>query len=314
MSYLTFATPTTETRLAGPERHWLLHLAHGPAVAAWDLDRIDGLEHTEHILAIIPEVPDGPYGANYLHTYLREAQAEHRAAMATGGYAGSIAAHHRLIQSLKLRLTGPTGECTFRVGGITLDVTNINLNTALAAGSDPIRLAAKLAGWAHCWIDGPDRAWAADIIDAGREGGMYRTGMGWEDIATMLRARDDEPVVTSHSVETSFPSIDLAGMSPPWPDGVPRSWEAYDALPEQVRREREKAEERADEQWYELPKTEQWRLALAGLKQRRPWAQLSPATLGEIWFGATVTVYDLLADDREARVAAAANKIPVSSG
>lgn len=46
----------------------------------------------------------------------------------------------------------------------------------------------------------------------------------------------------------------------------------------------------------------------AGLQQRRPWAQITPESLGTVGFGPMVTVYDLISGDRDERVAAAFTK------
>lgn len=296
MSYLTFAAPTAAAELAGPERHWLLHLAHGPAIAAWDLDQSFGLDHLARIIELVPEVPDGQYGANYLHTYLRQAKDEHRAAIANGGI-GGVDAYGRLVSSLKARL-GSAGSLTFRIAGRELACADVNLNTALAAGADPIRLAAKLAAWEHCYIEGADRAWVADIIDNGREIGMYRPDMGWEAVANLLRACDDEPVVTSHSTESGWPNMWITPLAAAVPATV-----TYGSMSDEEREAADEAQTRAEERWDAMTPDERWEVSLASLKQRRPWSRLAPETLGEIWFGTTVTVYDLLAEDREARVA-----------
>src|SRR5690606_31251558 len=66
------------------------------------------------------------------------------------------------------------GSRAFGGGGITIegydiDLGNVSLNTALDTGSDALRLLARLHGQCelHCWVDGPNRAWLADIIVAG---------------------------------------------------------------------------------------------------------------------------------------------------
>lgn len=54
--------------------------------------------------------------------------------------------------------------------------------------------------------------------------------------------------------------------------------------------------------WYDLPVAEQWQQAMGGLRADRPWAQLAPDNLATITFGPGVTVYDVLAPDRDDRV------------
>jgi hypothetical protein len=266
-------------------------------MAAWDLGRSSAFERAAQILAMVPEVPDDGYGANFLHTYLRAAQAQeatNKAAYA-GWHPGQPPKHptsyepqRQLVSALQtsLRVQGLDLE----VAGVKLRTANIDLNTALIAGSDPVALAAKIHGWceSHCWIEGPDREWLAEIIDEGVENGLFRRGFwyadtpdgpkdkwssqGWEEVLTLLRSRDDEPVVLSYSVSERFPNEYIAGWDGP------------------------------EDSWYDLPDAEQWERALTGLREQRPWARLAPDTLYDVTFGPPVTVYDLLAPDRDERV------------
>lgn len=323
MSALYFTTPTGQVELAGPERHWLLHLAAGPARVAWNLDYVDmrsQLDQCERIIGLIAERP-GPTGEpDYLRDMLRRAKAEWEeaqrwsrewtAGQPTPPRSWSEEPVRQLTEALRRRLVGVTADDTvFEVAGTTLRAGNVEANTALAAGADHIKLATKLAAWSSCIIDGPHRAWVAGIIDAGLAGGGFRDGVGWDKIAAMLRESDTEPVVTSHSSGDGFPSAYLAGMYPPMPDGIgPNDWEAYDRLPAEVRDAREEAIAAADEQWDELDGQEQFSRALTGLRTRRPWCVLTPDTLASVTIGAAITVYDLLAPDRDQRVAAAVRK------
>jgi hypothetical protein len=133
----------------------------------------------------------------------------------------------------------------------------------------------------------------AGIIEQGVRVRIFRPGAGWEDVHGFLRAHDDEPVVLSHSTEDSFPNADIAaGWMPPWPEGVELDWRALTEEQQEQRQARR-------EEWYELPDDEQWRLGMAGLQARRPWARLAPDTLAAGTFGPAVTVYTLLAPDRD---------------
>lgn len=342
MSRIYFHSPSGTADLRGSERGWLRHLAQGHADAAWDLGGPDDFEHAARILAMVPEVPEGEFGSNYLHRYLREATEQERINKAAyeGWRPGQPLRHptshgpqHRLTAALRTRLHGD--GVALDVAGVRLHSRNIGLNTALAAGSDPIRLAAKIDGWceSHAWVNGPDRAWLADVIGEGLRAGMFRRGFwysnepdgpkdqwsdqGWEQVQELLRARDDEPVVMSYSVGDSFPNRDIAGWEPTidpnwlpdWADG-----DGFNEWSEMTATEQDDCRRGcAEDQWYELPAAERWEMAMAGLRQRRPWARLAPDTLSEVAFGIPVTVYDLLAPDRDERVRAAADLAEVHS-
>jgi hypothetical protein len=146
------------------------------------------------------------------------------------------------------------------------------LNTALAIGNDPLCLFAKLHAQCeiHAWVEGQHRAWLADLIEQGRESGLYRDGAGWEAVVKLLRASDDAPVVTSYSVCESFPNAYVANWNPPtMEDGEPD----HDA-------------------WYELPDQERWDLAIAGLRASRDVPPLSPERLRAM-FGQRLTLIDI---------------------
>lgn len=288
MSRVYFHSPSGDAELRGSERAWLRSVAEGPAQAAWELDTTGAYERAVEIMGWIGEKPDSGYGSNYLHKHLREAQARPR----------DYEARQRFVSSLKLALR--VNGIELHVAGARLGSSNVDLNTALVAGSDPVRLAAKISGWCEChaYIEGPDRKWAADIIDQGLKTGIYRrtlrytslgdvpreASQGWEGVQELLRARDDEPVVLSYSVTESFPNEEIAGFERP----------------------RDEHGEPINHAWYELPAEERWDRAMTGLRQSQPWARLAPDTLAEVYFHLPVTVYDLFAPDRDARVRAAA--------
>jgi hypothetical protein len=294
MSRIYFHSPSGDAELRGSERAWLASLANGLAEAAWDLDRSHGYERAVEILALAPEVPDRGHGENYLHTSLRKAQEQEARNAAAWAQlpAGQrfptttdYAPQQQLVSSLRtaLRVQGIDLE----VAGHRLRSADVDRNTALVAGSDPVRLAAKIDGWCecHCWVEGSNRAWMADIIDDGLRAGLYRRGLwyadgpnapkdrwsdqGWGEVLTLLRSRDDEPVVLSYSVCDPFPYAFISD------DQTDTSAE------------------------------EKWLIAMDELRADRPWARLAPETLAEVTFGPPVTVYDLFAPDRDERVRAA---------
>lgn len=259
---------------------------------------------------MVPEVPEGEYGANYLHREMRAAQEQdrhNRAAIRDRSYGQTDwEPLRRLVMSLRTAMN--VNGLTIMWHGVELRSKDIDLNTALVAGSDQVALAAKIHGWceSHAWVEGPDRGWLADLIECGLDTGLYRRGMGWEGpggydtgpgVLPLLRARDDEPVVMSYSVTDQFPNAEVGDWMPPWPDGVPRKW---DALTEEQQDEREQREE----SWCEIPGERQWEISLAGLRTERPWARLSADTLRTVTFAEPVTVYDLIAHDRDNRLRA----------
>lgn len=342
MSRVYFHSPSGDAELLGSERAWLSHVANGPSVIAWDLDRSDSLERAAEILAMVPEVPDGPYGANYLHTYLRAALAQDarnkavyadwRPGVALSGPT-DFEPMREVVRALRTRLR--TEGVKLVVAGVELNSSNVDLNTALVAGSDVVRLAAKISGWceAHTFVEGPDRAWMADIIDQGLKTGIYRRGLwyadgpdgprdkwsdqGWGGVTALLRARDDEPVVLSYSVTDSFPNREIADWEPqPMPEDWRPDWASDEGLDDWRRMDdSERAHHWRDfaaDGWYDVPDAEKWDMAMAGLRRDRPWARLAPDTLAEVYFHIPVTVYDVLAPDHDERVRAAAGLVEVS--
>jgi len=168
---------------------------------------------------------------------------------------------------------------------ITLDGQQVGLfaialNTALVLGSDPVKLCARLHGQCemHCYVEGPNRAWLADIIEQGQAIRLLRDDMGWEGVITLLRSRDDGPVVCSYSVTEGFPNAGIvidAGLWP-WTVGAGTTPD-YDA-------------------WYTLDGAEQWRLGVAALRQQNEHApqELTPDTWGDFHFHNGWTALDVV--------------------
>lgn len=277
MSRVYWHTKDRTVELRGSERAWLSHVANGPAEAAWDLNAsIDSVKHAVRIINMVPEEKRG-----YVGEYLRAAQ-----------QTADWPTAQRLTDALGVHLR--VDGFDFQVAGHTLHSYDVGMNTTLVAGSDVLRLAAKIHGYceSHMWIDEPDQEWVAGIIDDGLQAGIFRSGVwyepapgaerkwssqGWDDVTELLRSPDTGPVVLSYSVCESFPSRHLSDWQPPEddPDG---------------------------DSWYELPGDEQWDLAFAGLASSRPWLQLTPESLTGRTFGPPVTFYDLFAPDRDERV------------
>jgi len=325
VSRLIFHSPSGDAQLNGSERSWFSRIVWGVASAAWGIDdAADRFMQLSRIIAMIP-----PSGGDTLGGYLRVELAKQRQ---SGGPRNLV----RLVSSLNTYLDGVgLGGCVLRVGGHDFSARDVARNTALVAGSAPVQLAAKLDGYGemHCWVDGPDRAWLADVMEQGLEAGIFRRGFwfverpchgdpaaqpdrkwsdqGWGEVTRLLRDRDDEPVVCSYTVCDQFPNREAAeagGWQPaPLPDNWVPDWAVtdgrneWDAMPADQQDEyRRKA---LLDQWAALPESEQWGTGMAGLRTK-PWLQLTPASLGGQMFGHAITVYDLLAPDRDERVAA----------
>lgn len=191
MSRVYFHSPSGTAELRGSERAHLGFVAQGPARAAWGLDRHTDLSHWVEICSLIPEPDPGEYGSNFLHEHLRQAVAENESNRnlykdwrpgAPHPYT-CYDAQQRFKSSLELKLNSGVSDVVFEVAGHRFNSGNIALNTALVAGSRPIVLAAKIHGWCevHAWVDGPDRAWLADIVGEGLTAGIYRRGIWYSD-------------------------------------------------------------------------------------------------------------------------------------
>lgn len=141
-------------------------------------------------------------GLNHFSTKARETYLP----LLPGSYLHTVKPE-RFLESFRVWWGGSLTDEKFRVGDVTIDPWNLTLNTAIVAGSCAIELLARIHASCeiHGYVEGPHREWLADIISAGRMDKVLRANQGWEDVETLLRARDDEPVVMSYSVCDSFP-------------------------------------------------------------------------------------------------------------
>lgn len=164
-----------------------------------------------------------------------------------------------------------SGRAPFTWKGVEIKTRQLLLNTVLATGSDPLRLAVKIK-WQHeihGYFMGFHRKWVADLIEEGLEEHLYHRGLGWEELVAKLREVNDGPVVTSSSKSDPFPNPHVAGWKGPQED-----WEA-------------------------LGGDKQWARAVKGLKApgaNQPW---SPKNLRAYRFGHELSLLDLLRGDTE---------------
>jgi len=137
----------------------------------------------------------------------------------------------RVVRDLQLLLGH---EDFLEYQGHVIESFPLLLNTVLALGSDPFKLAARFAGqmYSHAWIPGRDRKWAADLIEEGMTEDIFRHKIrvtdpspvipnasvqtdhhtGWTDVIELLRETDRGPVVLSVSTGDDFPNGYVLGV------------------------------------------------------------------------------------------------------
>lgn len=175
------------------------------------------------------------------------------------------------------------GNGRLRVGDQLVETVDLALNTLLATCSPSLALLARLHGACeiHAFIEADDASWFAGLIDDGRRENVLRAGSGWESVADLARAVADGapgPIVTHYSVCESFPSEWIAGWTPPRDADGEENWDA----------------------WYDLPATERWALAEAGMRARLYDYRIAPDTLFG-GFASGASAFDLSAAIAEAR-------------
>lgn len=280
MSYITFASPSGEAELRGPERHHFNYLCQ---------HMVQGFI-TASTTPRIAELFDGLlYGGHNYHNIN-----------------GKMEPRWEDVQ-LWWSVGSDLGSTCLRWRGHDLSPWIITLNTVLRMGSAPMQLAARLHGQCeiHCYVEGPNRAWLADLIASGLKAGVFRNAfgtihsMGWDDVTALLRARDDEPVVLSYSVTGSFPSELLHQTA------VPHNWmeehhddEAHGPI------EDGECSECHYAYWEERGVADQWMVAMTLLReQNNGTLELKPEHFGrdgDYHFGNGITILDLLSEDRDA--------------
>lgn len=174
------------------------------------------------------------------------------------------------------------------------------LNTAVAVGGDAVKLAARLYSQAelHAWIAEDDRRWVADIIEHALATGVYResqvqdgntTPSGWRSVVSLLRdtAGAPGPVVTHYSIFEDFPGPHVIDN-----DVTAARWEDYN-------------------------RTEHWDMAVRSLtkgawSRRYTGLQIKPDDWDSFRFHHSLTIMDMYAADRDARIYAALSQAPVA--
>lgn len=289
MSRVYFHSPSGDAELNGSELHHLKQIVSDAALRTFALD---DPAHVERLRSLIR--PDH---------YLRQLQ-----------FTDSAFWVKWLQTCLNIR------EDVLVFDGRPVETFALVLNTALLGADDVMRLAARVDGQCeiHAYVEGPNRAWVADIIDRGLEGGLYRRGLrpgspfggqgpwrsqGWEDVQALLRSRDDEPVVMSYSVCASFPNPDVLHDWPDMPDGWrPDSWSEQDWAELDDEERSEWWEEHVSVRFGEQPVDIQWEQAMDAIRTGGMGLELKPDDWGTFRFGHTLTALDLYADDWRERL------------
>jgi hypothetical protein len=285
MSRVYFHSPSGEAELWGGERAHLGGLCNDVTIGILDIQR-----NHARIAEVINAAGD--------RAYLRPP--------ASRDFAGFQ--RWRMSVETAIRV-GWDDEPSFAWKGQPISMFTLTLNTALRAGGNPLKLAARLHGQCeiHCWCEGKDREWLAGMVSEGLGSGAFRRNVSprasWEDVAAFLRSRDDEPVVLSYSVCDGFPDRHEAGWEPPAGTDLRPSWYSPDDWAKLSEEEREDYHSDArDERWGELPDEERWRIALDALRAKRGDLQLTPDDWDGYAFGHELSAFDLLAPDYAERL------------
>lgn len=296
MSRLYFHSPSGDAELMGSEYHWLRSLIYKITLGVLDAD------DSYHIDRLRELIPHDHYMA--------------RQDVTRPGWVAPWASTF----AMALRNAGGGPE-VLAYAGRPIAAFSLALNTAALVGNDAIRLATRLAGQSdiHAYVEGPNRAWVADMMERGVDSGIYRKGLhvdnwpdgshgpwrsqGWEDVIALLRARDDEPVVTSYSVDDSFPSPTVMGETPPMPDGWrPDDWSEQEWADEDEDSQAEWWETHHRDQWYDQPADVKWDQGMAAIRTSGMGLDVRPDDWGTFRFEHELTVLDLYANNWRERV------------
>jgi len=282
MSRVYFHSPSGTAELLGSEFHYLRGLVYNLALGVL---KVDDYEHAKRLRELLPAGDS----------------------LRTTPFEGYDFQSWVSYYETRFRTVGDSDRSPLiEWRGKRLSAFSLALNTAAVLGNDAVRLATRIVGQGelHAWVDGPNRAWVADITQAGLESGTYRKGIwfermlggerqwadqGWGDVIAFLRAQEDEPVVLSYSVTGGFPSPEATG------------WERDDEGCCN------------DEAWDALDSAEQWRLGMESLRGSAKGLEIKPDDWGSFRYAHQLSVLDLMADDWEERLRLALDLDPASA-
>lgn len=172
------------------------------------------------------------------------------------------------------------GDMRFVINGVDVSSFTLSLNTAMLLGNDAVKLAARLHAQceSYCWIDGPNRAWVAGIIENGTDN-VFRTNSGWEEVVALLHSSDEGEVVVSESIGSSFPNH----------YNTDEGFVDHRTLTEEQKEE----QYALSDAWYELPRVDQWESGMGWLRQQKGMLEITPATWDGYRFSSKLSSFDL---------------------
>lgn len=258
MSRVYFHSPEDDAEVRGSERAYASCLIGNLAMAVFE-NHVEKYRDEQPLLKIIP-------AGSYLHRSARER------------FANDFGTWFRVAYGPDDYFILPDGQKV-----ATWDVA---LNTATVLGGDALMFLARMHAQCeiHGWVDGPDKAWLAEIIEQGLVDKLYRANAGWETVVELLKENTTSPVVMSYSVCEQFPNCGVGD----WMDKIFRDDEHRD--------------EHADK-WYELPDDEKWRISMDGLKAKSGKLKIKPDDWRGYGYGLGLSAFDVVAalyDERKA--------------
>ncbi|MER8119099.1 hypothetical protein [Streptomyces sp. NPDC094031] len=259
MSYLRLQDPHGHTHLKGHERHWLLSMVR------------------DHAGRVLLDHPDPAAGALALYDLLPR---DHELREVVPGR--HVSPRHWLSGYARALQNVIFDDPIVDHRGHQVRPLTLTLNTAMDAGPDPLRLAARLMGQCelNTWVDGPHRSWLADVVAEGLAKSHFRKACGWEDVESFLRERDDHPVVVSAS--ESFPTRFNAHLQ--GADG------------------KDLDEDEAEQRWEALTTAVQWAHGMTDLRSRASDLLEMTPDWADYRFGSALSLGDLLAPDHTHRL------------
>lgn len=180
---------------------------------------------------------------------------------------------NRKLLAMALGTFGDT-KPAFVIDGEPVAHWQLLLNTLMEHGSDAMRLAVRIHAQCeiHCYAEGQDRAWLADLIRDALAEGVFQAEQSWPKVIDLLMSRDDEPVVLSYSVTEGFPNP------------FETTWEPEDGDSDQ-------------DSWYELPPETRWAGGLEWLRghaNATKMLRMEPDGWSDYRFGHELAASDLV--------------------